>query len=150
MRWLAIPFLMFAIATAQAQGLSQLRAPGVNWQTAKAMKADVTCDGKSDTIVFGTAKNSVWVGILPGNGGKPQTMQFGLRSHSQDGFCAEPKRITTSPIDCAAAADGLGIKHLPGCKPVKACRVFSVDDEECDPFNFYWDSRHKLVRWWRN
>ena len=149
MRVVIVSSLLLSVGTAQALDLSSLARPGVTWKTAKAKTADVTCDGKADTVVFGTGKKSIWVGIVPGDGGKPQAMRFGLDSGSQDGFCAVPKSIEVYPINCAAAADGLGIAHLPGCKAVKGCRAFAVG-EECDPFNFYWDSRRKRMEWWRN
>jgi hypothetical protein len=139
------PLILLSASAAQAMDLSALTRPGVTWQTGKAKSADVTCDGKADTIVFGTAKDSVWVGILPGNGGKPQTMRFGLRSNRQDGFCAEPERITTSPISCSDEEMG----KFPGCKVVKGCRDFTVEDNDCDSFHFYWDASKKMVRWWR-
>ena len=141
----AIFFLILSISAAQAQDLSQLAKPGVTWRASKAKSADVTCDGKPDTVVFGTAKKSIWVGVLPGGGGKPQTMQFGLGRGSQDSFCAEPERITTSPIACSDEQMG----RFPGCKVVKGCRDFTVEDGDCDSFHFYWDADKKMVRWWR-
>ena len=137
--------LILLISAAQAQDLSLLAKPGVTWQAGKAKRADVTCDGKADTVVFGTARKSVWVGIVPGGGGKPQIMDFGLRSQAQDGFCAEPERITTSPISCSAEEMG----KFPGCKVVKGCQAFSIEDDACDSFHFYWDASKKTVRWWR-
>jgi hypothetical protein len=37
----------------------------------------------------------------------------------------------TAPLNCDSER-GL----LEGCKPVKGCQEFSVDDDGCDPFNF--------------
>jgi hypothetical protein len=65
-----------------------------------------------------------------------------FRSDTQDGFCAFPTRIEISPLQCAID-DG----PLLGCKPIKGCQAFTVVDDECDSFNFYWDFSHKSLRW---
>ncbi|HVZ27551.1 MAG TPA: hypothetical protein VG798_02755 [Rhizomicrobium sp.] len=145
MRRMIALFLLLSAGTAQALDISALTHPGVTWQTGKARTADVTCDGKADTVLFGTAKNSVWVGILPGDGGKPQTMHFPIASGKQNGFCAEPKNVTVSPISCSDPEMG----KFPGCKAVKGCQDFTVADEECDSFHFYWDANKRMIRWWR-
>jgi hypothetical protein len=142
---LAILFLALSIPAAQALDLKRLKAPGVAWQTGKAKIADVTCDGHADTVLFGTARKNVWVGILPGNGGKPQAMSFPIESGRQDGFCEAPKYITVSPISCSDPEMG----KFPGCKAIKGCQDFSVVDEACDSFHFYWDASRKMTRWWR-
>jgi hypothetical protein len=140
-----ILFLILAVPAAQALDLTRLKTPGVTWQTSRAKTADVTCDGHPDTVLFGTARKYVWVGILPGNGGKPQTMSFPIDSGRQDGFCEAPKHITVSPITCSDPEMG----KFPGCKAIKGCQDFSVADEACDSFHFYWDASKKMTRWWR-
>jgi hypothetical protein len=142
---LAIFFLMTSLSAAHALDLSSLRKPGVIWHVKSAQTADVNCDGRPDTILLGTARNRVWAAIIPGGGGKPQTMEFPVAPGFQSGFCGVPKRINIEPLSCSSE-DG----PLDGSKPVRSCKAFSLDDGECDPFNFYWDSRHKRMRWWRN
>lgn len=142
MRWLiAFSLIVFP---AQALDLSGLKKPGVTWHASKAKTADVTCDGKPDTVAFGTGKKSVWVGIVPGDGGKPQVMNFPIDSGRQDGFCEVPQSIEITPITCSDPEMG----KFPGCKPVKGCKDFSVV-QGCDSFHFYWDSDKKMTRWWR-
>ena len=145
MRGMIALFLLLSAGPVRALDISGLTHPGVTWQTAKAKTADVTCDGKADTVLFGTAKEEIWVGIISGKGGKPQTMRFGIGAGHQDGFCAVPKYIVTEPISCSDPEMG----KFPGCRPVKGCRQFSVVDEECDSFHFYWDANKKMIRWWR-
>jgi hypothetical protein len=119
--------------------------PSVRWDEKSARVADVTCDGTPDTVVFGSESAKVWVGVVsPKHERNPQLLSFPLATHSQDSFCAVPVRIELEPFDCDA--DG---EKLPGCKPVKSCRTFSVADDECDSFHFYWDSARRTIRWWR-
>jgi hypothetical protein len=56
-----------------------------------------------------------------------------------------PTRIETRPLDCKSDQG-----TLPGCKPIESCRELTVIDNDCDPFNFYWDSSRKSLAWWRN
>jgi hypothetical protein len=120
--------------------------PTVGWNAKSAIMADVDCDGKPDTIVFGSDKDKVAIGVVSGaSPGKPQVFFFPKSSNAQGGFCASPVRIETSQLECESP-----VGALPGCKPLKECRAFSVIDDECDPFNFYWDSSRKSLAWWRN
>ena len=125
--------------------LAALKTRDVKWDVEKARRADVTCDGLLDTIMFGTGKDSIWVGIAPGGSGKSQIMKFSASRDRQDGFAGPPIRIDIYPINCQPE-DGM---HLDGCKFMRKCKEFSIENE-ADPFNFYWDSRNKTIRWWRN
>ena len=118
--------------------------PEVSWNTKSAILADVTCDGKFDAVVLGSQKDTVVVGVVSGAPDKAQLFLFPIRRDTQDGFCAVPKRIEASPLDCQTDEG-----PLPGCKPIKGCKEFSVIDDECDSFNFYWDSSRKSLAWWR-
>jgi hypothetical protein len=122
----------------------------VTWSAANAQRADVTCDGKPDVILFGAGpktagKETVWVGVVPG-GGKPLAMEFPVSSSVSNGFCRPPKKISISPISCSTAALG----RLDGCQDSTTCKEFAVEDGTCEPFHFYWDSRLKGIRTWRN
>ena len=120
--------------------------PSVKWSNESATVADVTCDGKLDTVVLGSEKNSVVIGIVTGSHSKKtQVLSFPLKAGTQNGFCAPPIRIEVLPLDCQSDQG-----PLVGCKPIKGCQAFSVVDNECDPFNFYWDSSRKAFAWWRN
>jgi hypothetical protein len=120
--------------------------PSVKWSNESATEADVTCDGKPDTVVLGSEKNTVVIGIVTGSHSKrSQVLSFPLKAGIQDGFCARPNRIEGSPLDCQSNQG-----PLAGCKPKKGCQSFAVIDDECDPFNFYWDSSRKGFAWWRN
>ena len=119
--------------------------PSVQWDEKSAKVADVTCDGTPDTVVFGSDPGKVWVAVVsPNEPRNPQLLSFPLATHSQDSFCSVPVRIELEPFDCDA--DG---EKLPGCKPVKSCSTFSLADDACDSFHFYWDSTRQTIRWWR-
>ena len=119
--------------------------PTITWDTKSAKVADVNCDGKLDTIVLGSEKNNVVVAVLSGAPSvAPSLFTFPVNQHTQDSFCSVPKRIEISPLDCASDEG-----TLPGCKQYKGCRAFSVVDDDCDSFHFYWDSSRKTLAWWR-
>ena len=146
---------IFAVGHSQAQDFSAAKkalelaaSRPVNWKSEKARIADVTCDGKPDTIMFGEAARSVWLGVVPGNGDKPQIMAFALSSHKQfqDAFDHRPTKVSLYPLTCDTDIYG----PLAGCRYVKNCQAFSLDNGGTDPFNFYWDDLHKRFDWWRN
>ena len=120
--------------------------PEVVWNSKSAIVADVTCDGKPDAVVLGSQKGTVVIGVVSSaQSDKVQLFSFPIRRDTQDGFCAVPKRIEVLPLDCET-----GEGPLPGCKPLKGCKEFRVMDDECDSFNFYWDSSGKSLAWWRH
>lgn len=136
-------------ANSAISSLSSL-APEVDWKTTTTKIADVTCDNVPDTIIIGYENNeAVWVGVVPGptesNSVKPMIYKFQVGKHTQDSFCGTPVRIETGPIICGDEDIG----DLPGCQPTKGCFDFSLVDDMCDSFHFYWDTRYKKLVWWR-
>jgi hypothetical protein len=120
--------------------------PTVSWNVGSAKMADVDCDGKPDTVMLGSEKGKVVVGVVWGSPAKPpQILVFAVSAAAQDGFCSNPKTINVSPLDCQS-----NYGPLPGCKVVPACKEFSIPDNDCDPFNFYWDSSRGNLAWWRS
>lgn len=121
----------------------------VNWDAKTAVVADVTCDGIPDTVVVGYERDAVWLGAVPGTKsnkpGKLTTTRFSVGKQTQDSFCAVPVRVEAYPIECEDEEVG----DLPGCRPVKGCSAFSLVDDACDSFHFYWDVSQKALRWWR-
>jgi hypothetical protein len=85
------------------------------------------------------------VAVVPGgHPRKTQVFRFPIARDKQDGFCAAPTRIETAPLNCDSEEG-----TLEGCKRAKGCQEFTVDDDGCDPFNFYWDSSRRKIQWWR-
>jgi hypothetical protein len=95
---------------------------------------------------LGSEKGNVVVGVASGVlPHETQVFSFPVRPDTQDGFCTFPTRIKLSPLDCESDEG-----TLPGCKPVKSCRAFTVIDDDCDGFNFSWDSSRRSLVWWRH
>jgi hypothetical protein len=121
----------------------------VQWDAKSPVVADITCDGITDVVAVGYDAKSVWVGLVPGlKSGKidrPITLQFLVGAGAQSSICGKPVRIEVSALDCEGNAG-----PLPGCKAVKGASEFGIYDDECDHFEFYWDSARKALRWWRN
>jgi hypothetical protein len=114
--------------------------PNVKWAKKRAVVADVTCDQAPDALVIGYEAKEVWLGVVQvgKRNSAPTTEIFSFP------VCAVPVRIETVPMDCKRD-DG----PLPGCKIVKGCREFSLVDDACDSFHFYWDDEAKRLWWWR-
>jgi hypothetical protein len=151
MKYSALVCLMIASIALRAQTavksaihVLQQAHPEIHWNTSSAQTADIDCDGKPDTVLLGEQGEKVAVGVVWGRDKHPDLFTFPLHSASQDGFCSIPKRIEVVAHDCDS---GGGI--LPGCKAARSCKDFRVMDDDCDAFNFYWDSEHKLLVWGR-
>jgi len=150
---LYISLLLWGVSTGGQQtpvttGVDALRKahPDVKWNSNTAVVADVTCDGSTDTVILGSQKTKVWVAVVSGKQHRnDQIFSFPIGSDKQNGFCSVPTRIEIRPLDCKSDQG-----TLPGCKPIESCREFTVIDNDCDPFNFYWDSSRKSLAWWRN
>jgi hypothetical protein len=147
-----VPALLIAALSAAGQSsrpgaLEVLRYsyPSVNWKAESSKVADVNCDGKPDTVVLGSQKDDAAVGIVWGTQRAPaQLFTFPIGKHMQNSFCSMPTNIEVSPLDCESDEG-----TLPGCKQYHACKAFSVVDDDCDSFHFYWDSSRKTLVWWR-
>ena len=120
--------------------------PEVEWNEKSAVGADVNCDGRRETIVLGKQKNNVVIAVVSGqHQNDPQLMSFPIGGGAQNAFCGIPLRVELSTLQC-----NTDIGPLPGCKKVRGCQEFTVVDDECDGFNFYWDSSRKSLQWWRH
>ena len=95
---------------------------------------------------LGTDKKAVWVAVISGKQNeKPQLLSFPIGTAAQDGFCSVPSRIRLDPHVCETPEG-----PLSGCKKAKSCHDLAIIDNDCDSFNFYWDSSRKEINWWRN
>jgi hypothetical protein len=136
--------------SAQLSGPSALNAlrkmrATANWNTSSAKMADFDCDGKPDMVLLGSEKDTVVVGVVWGAQSKqPQVLVFPSGRQTQNGFCSNPKKIETVPLDCQSDSG-----PLPGCRAAAGCKAFSIPDNGCDAFYFYWDSSRDGVSWWR-
>ena len=149
----AVITISIALVTVAQVSKSQLAVknlaklhPDVQWDPKSVAFADVNCDRKNETIVLGKQKNEAVIALVSGeHQEKTQLLSFPIGSATQDSFCAMPVRIEVSPLECEP-----DVGPLPGCRPVKGCQSFRVADDECDSFNFYWDSSRKTLGWWRH
>ena len=150
---LSVSLLVIVSGIAQPQSSNDRAVASLNaaaktkilWDFAKAKTADVTCDGRPDRVLFGLSAGKVWMGMLPGGGGKPQTMEFVVSGGEQAALCGKPRRVEVYPLTCNT--DSVG--ELDGCKQVRSCKAFAIADDECDSLNFYWNSSRKMLFWWR-
>jgi hypothetical protein len=142
----SIVVLLASMACAQTPVDVLHRArPQAKWEMKSAKAGDVDCDGKADTVVLGSEGKTVLVGIVQAAPkSSPIVLEFSIDPAQQDAFCAAPTVIEMSNMDCQSDAG-----RLEGCKSSKSCKQFTVSDDKCDSFHFYWDAKQKGIRWWR-
>src|SRR5689334_3304077 len=141
MRWrtvIAITAVCGAMAgAAPAQDkdslVSSLRSvapPNVAWDTGKMVNADVTCDGRDDSVLVGYQGGSIWVGLVPGGRAsgarRPVAVRFGIALDKPDASCSTPVRLERTPLVCRTSAG-----PLAGCKEAPGCFAFNVVDDVC-------------------
>lgn len=134
----------------EARDVLRGAAPQASWDDPLTLKADVTCDGQPDTVVIGRGADAVWLGVVEKS--KPTAAPLAVRfalgamggAKDQGAFCGKPTKIEKTDIVCSNEAG-----KLPGCVEVKGCSAFTVVEESCDPFHFYWDSERQSLTWWR-
>ena len=78
----------------------QQSRPSTNWNSASARTADVDCDGQPDTVMLGSEKGKVVVGVVWGKAKQPQLFVFPIGRDQQDAFCVAPTKIDIAPLDC--------------------------------------------------
>ena len=122
--------------------------PSAPWSSGWSEKADVTCHGQKDIVVVAHDAHKVWLGILRTaqytTHAQTMVLHWPLAHGVQSAFCAVPTKIEFYPRTCEGD-DG----PLQGCKPIAGCMAFSIDDDECDGLNFYWDAGKHGLSWWR-
>lgn len=120
-----------------------------NWSQALVEQGDFLCDRSRATVAVATSSTSAWVAVIPPqasrSGQRPLIDQIPIRSQSQGGMCGAPIRISAYPHTCKG---GDGNQPLADCTPHTECADFAIEDDLCDPFNFYWsNTRHQLLIW---
>jgi hypothetical protein len=130
----------------QAKDILRGAAPQATWEDSLTLKADVTCDGQEDVVVVGRGADAVWLGVVEKSKptAAPLAVRFAIGAKDQGAFCGKPKKIEKTEISCTNEGG-----KLPGCVPVKGCSAFTVVEDSCDPFHFYWDSERQSLTWWR-
>ena len=123
------------------------RAP-IQWDVARAVSVDVSCDGQPDTLVLGyQGKSQVWLSVRQGGvQGRPlmAPQAFPVGTETNNAFCQTPVQIQSYPLDCKGA-DG----PIPNCQPKADCQGFTLSDGVCDGFHFYWNEQAGQLNWWR-
>ena len=123
------------------------RAP-IQWDLARAVTADVTCDGHPDILVLGyQGKSQVWLSVRQGNiQGRPlmAPMAFPVGTETDNAFCQTPVQIQSYPLECKGDNG-----PIPNCQPKADCQGFTLSDGACDGFHFYWNNQTGQLNWWR-
>jgi hypothetical protein len=77
--------------TARAVITLRTSNPNVGWNIGSAKVGDLDCDGKPDTVMLGSEKDEVVVGIVWGSAAKQsQVFVFPVGQARQDAFCSKP------------------------------------------------------------
>lgn len=138
------------IAAVAASGSDFLAAldrarPNVHWDASTFVEANLSGDGHPYLAVIGYDSGGIILAVgTRANSNPIQYLPFAV-GQSQAGVCATPVKLSVVPLSCDQ--DGVS---LPGCIASPHTAGLTIDDNECDPINLYWDRDHGRLAWWRN
>ena len=112
-------------------------SPPVQWDVARALPVDVTCDGQPDTVVLGyQGRAQIWLSVrqssLPGRPLLPPLiLEVGKPGAP---LCQSPIRLSSEP--------------LPAAGQIR-CQSLILDDGRCAPLRVQWHPQHQTLEWQR-
>lgn len=108
---------------------------------------DFDGDGRQDEATLFQSKTQIKLEVRMHGAAKPQELVFGIAAGTQNAVCAMPVALEAFPASCADDESG---ESLPGCEERQGKVDLSINDNECDPINVYWNKDKKQMAWWRN
>lgn len=129
--------------------LKQLKPEAV-WDTRSAVSMDIDCDGQPDLAILGRAPDRLFVAFFHGPvkaGMRPEILYF-APGHDQENVCSLNARVEPASLDYDPVEQEAG--ELPGFRRSAQCKAFTLADQECDSFNFYWNHDSGRLNWWRH
>ena len=144
-------FMIGVAAVAHAQDTAAFRAlatfePGVRWEAASELTADIDCDGRSDQALLGRGDGRVYVGVIVSSRMRPEILGFGVGSAVHDAICAEPAVLRVESLDYDPKKAG---GRVDGFRRSKRCKGLRLSGGACDSIHFFWNHRTKELDWWR-
>ena len=124
--------------------------PSVKWDAKSVAEGDFDGTHRVGFAIMGLKDKNVMVAV----GRKAadgtlttQYLEFGISRDQQNAICGLPAHLEVTPLVCTAYEDQ---ERLPGCKESPGVSGLSLDDDQCDPINMYWNHSTKQMMWWRN
>jgi hypothetical protein len=153
MRHFGLLLILLAASSAQATSDAALlkdlvaRYPGFSWSATRLVKGDLNRDGKLDNAALGIGTRKVALALLL-NGKNPVLTEIAAEAGKQFGIClgAEPK--ITIQLQSEAPLNALG-ETPQGYEICAKCIEIVVSGGDCDPLQFYWNTKSKKLVWWR-
>ena len=147
----ALIFMIGLAAAAQAQDTAAFKTlaafePGVQWEAASELTADIDCDGRSDQALLGRGEGRVYVGVIVSSRTRPEILGFGVGSGFHDAICAEPAILRVESLDYDPKKAG---GRVDGFRRSKRCKGLRLSGGQCDSIHFFWNHRTKELDWWR-
>jgi hypothetical protein len=124
--------------------------PSVKWDAKSVVEGDFDGTHRASFAVVGHKDQHVMVAVgrkAADGSVTAQYLEFGISRDQQDAICKLPAHLKVSPLVCSGEEDG---EKLPGCTESPGVSALSLDDDECDPINMYWNHSTKRMMWWRN
>lgn len=135
-------FALLSCLLLSAEAFALEAGKEVHWERS-AVSADVDCDGKVDQIQLGYDQNRAWVRVETLR--KPHTFSLPKSTDSAYGLAAFPVKVRLENMDCTGSEG----TPLAGCRPVKRCRAFRLDDGMTDAIHVYWNAKQQQFNFWR-
>jgi hypothetical protein len=153
MRYFLLSLILLAAPAAQATSDAALlkdlvaRYPGFSWSATRLVRGDLNRDGKPDKAALGIGTGKVALVVLL-NGKNPVLMEIAADAGKQFGIClgAEPK--ISMQLQSEAPLNALGATPQ-GYEICAKCIEIVVSGGDCDPLQFYWNTKSKKLSWWR-
>ena len=140
---IAIALVAMAWAESPNSGALQKAAPGVRWDRAPSVKANIFCDDKRDSVYLGYRKGEIVIGFIRAATHAVQLISFAVGANQQAAVCRLPVRIASETVDLEPDYD-------PNSEPIRTCRGISIEDDACDSLHLFWNDTKKQLNWWRH
>ena len=121
-------------------------SPPVQWDVARALTVDMTCDGKPDTVVLGYQGHAqIWLSVrqstLPG---RPLLMPLILEVGKPGApLCQSPIRLSSEPLSGQPGGE------LSPDKARATCQSLILEDGRCAPIRVQWNPQQQALEWQR-
>ncbi len=138
-----------ALAADEASLLGDLRAryPAFGWSDARIVRGDLNRDGTPDTVALGVSAGKVAIVLLL-SGKDPKLTEVPVDNRKQFGICPGAGPNIAFRPQSEAPLNALG-QTPPGYQICAKCIEIVVTGGDCDPLQFYWDTKSNKLAWWR-
>ena len=143
---LSASVVLAADSAAPLKDLSK-RYPAYAWSGERIVRTDLNRDGKVDTVALGISDNKVALALFL-SAKKLALTEIPIDASKQFGVCGGTQPTITVRAQSDAPLNAIG-KLPEGYLGFAKCVEIVVSGGECDPLQFYWNTKSRKPAWWR-